>query len=110
MNKRDYKMAKTLVSQRAEMKRRNRKRVKGRDDAEMTQRDAKPDLSRRDFLLTSDVMMNAVSLVSRHIYDFETKVWPLASKKKVALAAMKIFGKPCGCGSGTNIGVMSLWV
>src|SRR5262245_48892176 len=39
-----------------------------------------------------DVMMNAVSLVSRHIYDFETTVWPVAHKKKVALVAMKIFG------------------
>jgi aryl-alcohol dehydrogenase-like predicted oxidoreductase len=39
-----------------------------------------------------DVMMNAVSIVSRHIYDFESKVWPLAARKKVGLAAMKIFG------------------
>jgi aryl-alcohol dehydrogenase-like predicted oxidoreductase len=39
-----------------------------------------------------DVMMNAVSLVSRHIYDFEHKVWPVAAKKGVGLAAMKIFG------------------
>jgi hypothetical protein len=39
-----------------------------------------------------DVMMNAVSLVARHVYDFEHKVWPLAAKKGVALAAMKVFG------------------
>jgi aryl-alcohol dehydrogenase-like predicted oxidoreductase len=39
-----------------------------------------------------DVMMNAVSLVSRHIYDFESKVWPLAAKNKVACVAMKVFG------------------
>src|SRR5262245_2751618 len=39
-----------------------------------------------------DVMMNAVSLVSRHIYNFEEKVWPEAAKKGVALAAMKVFG------------------
>jgi aryl-alcohol dehydrogenase-like predicted oxidoreductase len=39
-----------------------------------------------------DVMMNAVSIVSRHIYDFEGKVWPEAIKKKVGLAAMKVFG------------------
>jgi aryl-alcohol dehydrogenase-like predicted oxidoreductase len=39
-----------------------------------------------------DVMMNAVSIVSRHIYDFENKVWPIAAKKKVGLAAMKVFG------------------
>jgi aryl-alcohol dehydrogenase-like predicted oxidoreductase len=39
-----------------------------------------------------DVMMNAVSLVSRHIYNFEEKVWPVAAKKGVALMAMKVFG------------------
>ncbi|HMC64443.1 MAG TPA: aldo/keto reductase [Gemmataceae bacterium] len=39
-----------------------------------------------------DVQMNAVSLVARHIYDFEAKVWPFAHKKGVALAAMKVFG------------------
>jgi aryl-alcohol dehydrogenase-like predicted oxidoreductase len=39
-----------------------------------------------------DVMMNAVSIVSRHIYDFEGKVWPEAIKRKVGLAAMKVFG------------------
>ena len=39
-----------------------------------------------------DVMMNAVSLVVRHVYNFEEKVWPTAAKKGVALAAMKIFG------------------
>src|SRR5262249_24528068 len=39
-----------------------------------------------------DVMMNAVSLVSRHIYDFEGKVGPEAARKGVGLAAMKVFG------------------
>jgi len=39
-----------------------------------------------------DVMMNAVSIVSRHIYDFEGKVWLVAAKKKIGLAAMKVFG------------------
>jgi uncharacterized protein len=39
-----------------------------------------------------DVMMNAVSLVARHIYDFEEKVWPVAAKKGVALVAMKVYG------------------
>ncbi len=43
-----------------------------------------------------DVMMTAVSLVSRHIYNFEEKVWPTAAKKGVALAAMKIFGGALG--------------
>jgi aryl-alcohol dehydrogenase-like predicted oxidoreductase len=39
-----------------------------------------------------DVMMNAVSLVARHIYNFEDKVWPTAAKKGVALVAMKVYG------------------
>jgi aryl-alcohol dehydrogenase-like predicted oxidoreductase len=39
-----------------------------------------------------DVMMTAVSLVARHIYNFEEKVWPAAAKKEVALVAMKVFG------------------
>jgi aryl-alcohol dehydrogenase-like predicted oxidoreductase len=39
-----------------------------------------------------DVMMNAVSLVARHVYNFEEKVWPVAAKKGVALVAMKVFG------------------
>jgi aryl-alcohol dehydrogenase-like predicted oxidoreductase len=39
-----------------------------------------------------DVMMNAVSLVARHIYNFEDKVWPAAAKKGVGLVAMKVFG------------------
>jgi len=39
-----------------------------------------------------DVQMNAVSLVARHIYDFESRVWPEAVRKKIGLAAMKVFG------------------
>lgn len=39
-----------------------------------------------------DVMMNAVSLVARHIYNFEEKVWPVAAKKNVACVAMKVLG------------------
>src|SRR5262249_6505980 len=39
-----------------------------------------------------DVMMNAVNLVARHIYNFEAKVWPKAAKKGVGLAAMKVLG------------------
>lgn len=39
-----------------------------------------------------DVMMNAVSLVSRHIYDFEGQVWPAAAGKGIGLFAMKVFG------------------
>ncbi len=42
------------------------------------------------------VMMNAVSFVSRHIYDFETQVWPEAHKRGVALVAMKVFGGMAG--------------
>ncbi|HEY8504983.1 MAG TPA: aldo/keto reductase, partial [Gemmataceae bacterium] len=33
------------------------------------------------------VMMNAVSFVSRHIYNFEEKVWPVAREKNVGLVA-----------------------
>lgn len=39
-----------------------------------------------------DVMMNPVSLVSRHIYDFEGKVWPVAARKGMGLVGMKVFG------------------
>lgn len=46
-----------------------------------------------------DVMMNAVSLVSRHIYDFEGTVWPEAAKKEIALVAMKVYGG--GASGGT---------
>lgn len=38
------------------------------------------------------VMMNAVSYVSRHIYNFEETVWPEASRCGVALVAMKVYG------------------
>ena len=43
-----------------------------------------------------DVQMNAVGLVSRHVYDFEGKVWPAAAKTGVGLAAMKVFGGAAG--------------
>jgi aryl-alcohol dehydrogenase-like predicted oxidoreductase len=39
-----------------------------------------------------DVMMNAVNVVDRHTYDFEDVVWPIARKKNIGLAAMKVFG------------------
>jgi predicted aldo/keto reductase-like oxidoreductase len=39
-----------------------------------------------------DGMMNAVNVVDRHTYAFEDVVWPLARKKKVGLAAMKVYG------------------
>lgn len=42
------------------------------------------------------VMMTATNFVSRHIYDFETSVWPEAHKRGVALAAMKVFGGTVG--------------
>ena len=38
------------------------------------------------------VMMNAVSYVSRHIYNFEQDVWPEAHRHGVALVAMKVYG------------------
>jgi predicted aldo/keto reductase-like oxidoreductase len=47
-----------------------------------------------------DAMMNAVNVVDRHTYSFETIVWESARKKNIGLAAMKVFGgnitaKPC---------------
>lgn len=38
------------------------------------------------------VMMNAVSYVARHLYNFEQTVWPEAHERGVALVAMKVFG------------------
>jgi aryl-alcohol dehydrogenase-like predicted oxidoreductase len=39
-----------------------------------------------------DVMLNAVSLVSRRIYNFEEQVWPAAAGKGIGLLGMKVFG------------------
>lgn len=39
-----------------------------------------------------DAMMNAVNPVVRHVYDFETQVWPKAREKGVGLVAMKVLG------------------
>lgn len=39
-----------------------------------------------------DVMMNAVNPVVRHVYGFETEVWPKASEQNVGLVAMKVLG------------------
>lgn len=39
-----------------------------------------------------DVMMNPVSVVSRHSYDFEREVWPAAAAKGIGLLGMKVFG------------------
>ncbi len=39
-----------------------------------------------------DVMMNAVNIVDRHTYSFETIVWTPAREKKIGLVAMKVFG------------------
>lgn len=38
------------------------------------------------------VMMNAVNFVSRHIYNFEERVWPEARKQNIGLVAMKVLG------------------
>lgn len=38
------------------------------------------------------VMMTAANFVVRSTYEFETKVWPEAHKKGVALVAMKVYG------------------
>ena len=45
-----------------------------------------------------DVMMNAVSLGAKHVYDFEGTVWPLAAEKQIGLVAMKVFGGSQGQG------------
>jgi aryl-alcohol dehydrogenase-like predicted oxidoreductase len=39
-----------------------------------------------------DVMMNPVNIVSRHLYDFERRVWPAARARGIALLGMKVFG------------------
>ncbi len=39
-----------------------------------------------------DVMMTAVSLVSRHLYNFEERVWPAACARQIGLLGMKVFG------------------
>ncbi|HEV8241663.1 MAG TPA: aldo/keto reductase [Thermoanaerobaculia bacterium] len=39
-----------------------------------------------------DAMMNPVSLVARHTYDFEGQAWPAAAAKGIALLGMKVFG------------------
>ncbi|MCI0380164.1 MAG: aldo/keto reductase [Gemmataceae bacterium] len=39
-----------------------------------------------------DAMMNAVNIVDRHTYSFETLVWPQARKQNVGLIAMKVYG------------------
>lgn len=49
------------------------------------------------------VMMNAVSFVSRHIYDFEQQVWPAAREKNIGLVAMKVFGGMQGGGKGGRL-------
>ena len=46
------------------------------------------------------VMMNAVSFVSRHIYNFEETVWPEAHRRGVALVAMKVYGGGVTPGGG----------
>ena len=37
-----------------------------------------------------DVMMNAVSLVARHIYNFEEKVWPLFASGRIKPVVNKV--------------------
>ena len=39
-----------------------------------------------------DAMMNAVNIVDRHTYSFESLVWPTARKQNVGLVAMKVLG------------------
>ncbi len=46
-----------------------------------------------------DVIMNAVNFVSRHVYDFENKVWARARMDNLGLVAMKVLGGQKGGGS-----------
>ena len=39
-----------------------------------------------------DVVMLAMNYVDRHVYGFETRVLPLARKRRLGVAAMKVFG------------------
>src|SRR5262245_36388759 len=39
-----------------------------------------------------DAMMNAVNIVDRHTYSFDTLVWPQARKQNIGLVAMKVMG------------------
>lgn len=39
-----------------------------------------------------DVIMTAVNPVARHVYDFESRVWPVAHEKNAGLVAMKVLG------------------
>jgi aryl-alcohol dehydrogenase-like predicted oxidoreductase len=39
-----------------------------------------------------DVLMNAVNFVSRHVYNFEDKVWARANQMNLGLVAMKVLG------------------
>jgi aryl-alcohol dehydrogenase-like predicted oxidoreductase len=47
-----------------------------------------------------DVVMTTVGLVTRHVYDFETTVWPVAVAKGSGLVAMRIFGGSPQTGQG----------
>jgi len=59
---------------------------------EFTAKPAAQGITSKEFNSLAGAMINAVSLVARHIYNFEEKVWTEAAKKGVALAAMKVFG------------------
>lgn len=39
-----------------------------------------------------DVLLNAVNFVDQHTYNFENNVWPLATKSRIGLIAMKVYG------------------
>jgi len=39
-----------------------------------------------------DVLLNAVNFVDHHTYSFENHVWPLATKSRIGLIAMKVYG------------------
>lgn len=48
-----------------------------------------------------DVIMNVANFVTRHIYNFEEKVFAPARKKNVGLIAMKVIGGPANWRRGT---------
>ncbi len=39
-----------------------------------------------------DVLLNAVNFADQHTYNFENSVWPLATKFRIGLIAMKVYG------------------
>jgi aryl-alcohol dehydrogenase-like predicted oxidoreductase len=47
-----------------------------------------------------DVVMTTVGLMTRHVYDFESTVWPATADKGAGLVAMRVFGGSIPTGQG----------